>query len=590
MAWVNDKWIERPEREELIKSLDELVSAMLANEKSLTASEFEELSSYIDELERLKRINRSETDLLYFALEYFSDVHNPDNGGNWDGFELNSVDDAPSFHKEICADIDRVSNVDKNDKVAEAAPRSHGKSSYLSKATPLREVVFRKRKYIIIISETPSVSGPNLEWIAGQLKTNKKLREDFGPLLSPKQQMNIKDNSVEFIAYEERKDEPPKLLTLVQAASTNQALRGRNWNGTRPDLIIGDDLEDIKTNAATKEQRDKLQDWFSQTVMPLGDPKGKKTAFIVMGTVVHEDSLLNDLLKNRADFRSKKYRAIIQEPDRMDLWDQCKAIYLSDQIDKNEREQKAYEFYLANKDEMDKGAVVLWPEVQPLWKLMAWKWANGSKAFNTEYQNEPRDEESQIFNLDKLVYYNESDLVDNNGRPMPLDYYAYWDVAAGKTSRADYNAIVTIARNRHTGIIYVVDAWGKKCPFHVAMDMVIEKIKQYGHSIFALETIGVGHDAYRQVRERLAKERIYGTKLKPVAHHGTNKEKRIEALEPLCENGFLRFMKHHSLLLEQLEAFPGGRHDDLPDALAGIVGIVGAGRTRKVYSKKPVGL
>ncbi|WP_148335308.1 phage terminase large subunit [Bacillus sp. AP8] len=559
---------------------------------SLAPEEYEELALNIDELERLRRIHRAEVDLLYFSHEYFSEVRNEGNAGNWDGFDLADVSDAAQFHREICSDIDEVSNVNTNEKLVEAAPRSHGKSSYLSKATPLREVVYRKRKYIIIISETPSVSVPNLEWIAGQLKTNTKLREDFGPLLSPKQQINPKDNSSEFIAWEDQgADLPPKLLTLVQAASTGQALRGRNWNGTRPDLIIGDDLEDIKTNAATKELREKLRDWFSQTVMPLGDPKGKRTAFIIMGTVVHEDSLLNDLLHNRADFKSKKYRAIIEDPLRMDLWDECKSIYQSDQIAVNEREAKAREFYEANRELMDEGAIVLWEEVQPIWRLMTWKWANGSKAFNTEYQNEPRDEESQIFNPNTFQYFSESDLLDEYGRQMPLDFYAFWDVAMGKSSRSDYNAIVTIARNRMTGVIYIIDAWAKKCPAHEALNVAVDKIKEYEHKIFAVETIGAGHDFYRQLRDRLAKEKVYSTKLKPIAHHGANKEKRIEALEPMCENGFLRFQKRQGLLIEQLEQFPGGRHDDLADATAGVVSVIGGGgRPRKTFRYKPRGL
>jgi predicted phage terminase large subunit-like protein len=592
MAWVSNRWLPRKERQELIDSTKELIDAMLGAESKagLAPVEYEELDELVSELERLKRIHLAETDLLYFAWEYFSESRNPGNSGNWDGFELDSLDDAAEFHREICASIDEVSNVDKNAKIVRAAPRSHGKSSYLSKAAPLRETVFRKRKYIIIISETPSVSEPNLEWLSGQLKTNAKLRADFGPLLSPKQQMNDKDNSKEFIAWEPVGSDGKKQTTMVQAASTGQALRGRNWNGTRPDFIIGDDLEDIKTNAATKEQREKLRDWFAQTVMPLGDAKGEKTAFIVMGTVVHEASLLNDLLHNRADFKSHKYKALIEMPDRIDLWEKCQAIYQSDHIPINERETKAEEFYEANRAAMDEGAVVLWPEVQPIWKLMTWKWANGSKAFNTEYQNEPRDEESQIFVPDGFRYFDESDMFDSGGRPLPLDYYAYWDIAAGKSSRADYNAIVTIARDRRTGVIYVADSWAKKCPAHVALDVAVEKIKEFQHSIFAVEDIGVGHDMYRQLREKLAKDRVYRTKIKPVSSHSAKKENRIEALEPLCESGFLRFMKHHSLLLEQLEQFPTGQHDDLPDSLSGVVSLVGGGRARKIYRTKPDGV
>lgn len=591
IAWVDGRWIGREERAELIRTLEEYVDTF-DDLESLSDEELAELETVSAELERLKRIHRAEVDLLYFAWEYFSDIRNPHNPGNWDGFDLKSPEDAPQFHKEICAIIDRVSVKDRAAKVAVAAPRGHAKSSYLSKATPLREICFRKRKYIIIISETPSVSTSNLEWLANQLKFNKKLRADFGPLLSPKQQMNPRDNSSEFIAWEDHgEDEPPKQLTLLQAASTGQALRGRNWNGSRPDMVICDDLEDIRSNAATKEQREKLKSWFTQTVMPLGDPKGKRTAYIYMGTIVHIDSLLNNVIRYSTEFKSTLYKAIIEEPERMDLWEQCRAIYLDENLPKEERARKAEEFYKENKEEMDRGARVLWPEVQPLFRLFKWKWENGSKAFNTEYQNTPLDEESQIFNPENFRKFDDSDLYDKEGRPLPLDYYGFWDVAQGKNRRSDYNAIVIVARDRRSGVIYCDHVWAKKCPAHKALEQAVELIRQYNPRIFGVETIGVGFDMYRQLRERLAKEKLYFTKVKPIAAHAErNKEKRIENLEPLIESGFLRFRKDQNLLFEQMEQFPNGQHDDCPDALAGAVDLCGGVRRRRTYHKKPEGL
>ncbi|GAK03266.1 phage protein [Geomicrobium sp. JCM 19037] len=280
----------------------------------------------LEELTRLKRIQRAEGDLLYFAWEYFSETRNPGNPGNWDGFDLATLDEAPEFHRDICVEMDEVSHVRRNDKTAVAAPRAHAKSSYLSKGYPIREIVYRLRKYIIIISETPNVSTANMEWIRNQLKFNDKLRADFGGLLSPSDQSNIKDNGEEFIAWHER-DKKKHMVSLVQASSTGQRLRGRNWNGTRPDLIICDDLEDEKTNAGTPEQRKKLREWFSAVVMPLGDPKGEKTAYVYMGTTVHHDALLMRILYQRSDFKTQVYRAIIEPPINGDLWEECREIY-----------------------------------------------------------------------------------------------------------------------------------------------------------------------------------------------------------------------------------------------------------------------
>src|SRR5699024_11685864 len=40
--------------------------------------------------------------------------------------------------------------------------------------------------------------------------------------------------------------------------------------------------------------------------------------------------------------------------------------------------------------------------------LMTWGWDNGSKAFNTEYMNNPIDEESMIFNPQEFTYWDEA--------------------------------------------------------------------------------------------------------------------------------------------------------------------------------------
>jgi predicted phage terminase large subunit-like protein len=588
VAWINGRWVERNEREEIINATKQVVTAMSKNYHFLTPSELEELDSYISELERLERIHRSEVDLLYFSWEYFSELKNPFNIGNWDGFDIETVKDAPNFHNEICSLIDNVSNKKKNAKISVAAPRSHAKSSYLSKANPLREMVFRKRKFIVLFSETPTVAMGNLDWLSWQLKANKKLRDDYGELLSPKQQINPKDNTSEFITWEDKgENEPKKLLTYVKSVSTNQAIRGLNWNGTRPDYLVLDDIEGIHTNAGTPEQRAKLKDWFSSDVMPLGDAKGEKTAFIYMGTIVHQDSLLNNVINDNPEFKSVKYKAIINQPERQDLWEQCRSIYLDKNLNKDDRKEKAFSFYIDNKEEMDIGCSVLWKDAQPIFKLYTWKWSNGSKAFNTEYQNEPRDEESQIFVSEKFSEFILTELED-----QPLDYYSFWDVASGKNlKRTDYNAIVTIAKNRRTGFLYVVHAWASKCKMHEALKEAVDIIETFSPVTFGVEDIGIGHDMPKQLKEKLAQKNIYSTRIKAVSSHSKKKDDRIASLEPLVESGFLRFLKDKfSLLYEQMEQFPGGTNDDLPDALASVTELAGGiGKQNRTYRKKPKG-
>ncbi|WP_339306900.1 phage terminase large subunit [Paenibacillus sp. FSL R5-0519] len=584
MAWTNGKWIGRDERaaklNELTALLDVLEGVDIAD---LSAEDAADIDAQLAEYERLERIHRCETDLIEFALEYFSEARNPGNDGNWDGFDITDAAFAPIFHREIAVIMDDVSNVTTNDKVAVAAPRSHAKSTYLSKGFPLREIAYRKRKYEIIISDTPTVSSGNLDWIAMQLKSNVKLRADFGPLLSPKQQENPKDNSSEFIAWEPREDGTKKLLTKVEAASTGQALRGRNWNGVRPDLIVCDDLEDARPggNASTPDLRKKLRDWFAQTVVPLGDPKGKRTAFVYMGTTVHHEALLVDVLYNRADFKSRIYRAVIDWPERMDLWEACRLVYKDPDRPKEARAKDALELYEMNRAEMDRGVIVLWPEAQPIWRLMKFKWDNGSKAFNTEYQNNPVDEESMIFNPESFTYWDGKMELDAILRES--DVYMGVDFAMGK-QRGDYSAIVTIARHKKTGTKYVIDAYGERVKPDEFIRVIVEKVIRYQPIGIAAEAQAAQEFFVQKLKEALrAAGYPAGTRVKEI-HQRSRKELRIEAMLPDIEGGAIQFSKRHALLLEQFEYYGTGSHDDLPDATEMAVSISKTGR-KKVRNK-----
>ncbi len=564
MAWIDGRWIERNERAEIIETYRDYLAILDEQYEEIEDMPTDILEDYFEkanELERIERIHRCENDAYEFALEYFS-ARNPGNDGNWDGFDIETKADAPAFHLEMTDVIDDVSAVNTNAKIAIAAPRSHAKSTWFTKDAPIKEVCYRKRKYIIIISETPSVATANMEWIRNQLKFNRKLRDDFGPLLSPKDQSNIKDNGEEFIAWHPVEGGGKKQLALVQAASTGQALRGRNWNGARPDLILCDDLEDARPggNASTPEQRAKLLSWFAQTVMPLGDPKGKRTAFVVVGTTVHRESLLMNLLHNRSDFKSLIYKAIIEQPRRQDLWEQCRLIYV-DRENPN-RSEDARRFYETNLEDMSEGARVLWPEVQPLWKLMTWKWDNGSLAFNTEYMNNPIDEESMVFNPEKFTYYE-----------RPIDYLSDnftvavgVDFAMGK-ERSDYSAIVTVAKEKDTGAIFVIDAWGERIKPDDFLKKIVEKVLEYQPTVIAAEAQAAQEFFVDELKKALVRVGYPAdTRVKKIKHR-SRKELRIEAMLPSIENKTIQFNRNHALLLEQFEQYGTGSHDDLPDGL-----------------------
>ena len=528
----------------------------------------------LNQLQKDYRKTRSEYDILYFTYEYFSEDRNPDNDDNLIPAGV-SIEDAPDFHVELCHKLEEQSLYKPTKKICWAAPRGHAKTMYNSNTYPIHEIVFDKRKFVLIISETAGLSTGLIRFIAEQLKYNQKLREDYGEFLSPSQQMNTLDNSEMFETSNG---------CMVRAASIGKAIRGARNGSQRPDLIICDDLESAE-NTNTQEARDKNLHWYNSVVVPIGTPE--KTGIIYMGTMVHGSGLLPNILE-RAEYDSRIYSAVVQEPDNQDMWnfyeDMLRDLNNSSRLEDSER------FYQDNKQQMDAGVQTLWSSRFPYKDLIQKKVEVGSRAFSSEYLNLPSDPDSQIFNENIVHYFHdeELDLDKKNNYARRYDLYSFWDIAIGRTKRSDYNAIVTIAKDRRTGVIYVIDAWAAKVPMHKAKEVAVEKILQFKPRIFGVESVQAQYEMYRQLQQDCYQQGIYNTRIKPVKPT-VKKEERIELLEPMFENGYLKIKTTQRLLKEQLEQFPNADHDDLPDALASCVDLAGHA-TSRTYQKKPQGI
>jgi hypothetical protein len=105
-----------------------------------------------------------------------------------------------------------------------------------------------------------------------------------------------------------------------------------------------------------------------------------------MGTLVNPHGLLPYVMQ-RADFTSKRYSAIVNPPDNVELWEKYEEIYRD--VDNPNRKDEAEDFYFMNQEEMDKGTKVLWQDRMPYYKLIQEKVNVGTRAFNSEYLNLP---------------------------------------------------------------------------------------------------------------------------------------------------------------------------------------------------------
>jgi predicted phage terminase large subunit-like protein len=521
-----------------------------------------------EERKQCERITRCWGSTLEFMYEYFSDSRNELNENNLipEGIDIT---DAPKFHQELTGYLDSY-HADPTQRIAWSVPRSHAKSTYLSNMYPIYNIVYNLRQFIVIISETQDSAKLFADYVNNQLKHNEKLREDFGELMDKDGRGNTKDNSEKFVT---------KNNIMVAIGSLQKQLRGMKFLNARPDLIIMDDLESEK-NTNTPELRQKNLTWYTKVVNPLGDPQ--RTAFIYMGTLVNPYGLLPYVM-GRADFKAKRYSAIVSPPEREELWEQYEETY-RDQENPN-RKDDAEAYYFENQEEMDKGVEVLWQDRMPYYKLIQEKVNVGTRAFNSEYLNLPYSSEDAIFKPENFTFYDDDELYDEQGRLKPLDFFGFWDVAI--TGKGDYNSIITVARDRVTGIFYVIDSWNGKVNAHEALKMAEQKILEYEYHTFGVETIQAQFSLFQQLKVNMSKRSFFKTRLKAV-NPRTKKEIRIEALEPMVEAGQIRFKRQHRLLLEMMELFPEHEHDDSVDALASCIDMAGNHRKR-MFQNKPKG-
>lgn len=581
MAYVNGRWLEREERTQYIEALSKKGRALAQLVKSGLATEYQqaELSPTLTEIQRLRRIQRAEVDMAYFAYEYLSDALNSENEDN---IIMNSPDGQPHdpiellapIHREFFSLCDHVSNEERNARLAIAAARGHSKSGVFSNAFPLHQIAFRKRKYVLVISETDSLSKKLIGWVNKQLKFNSKLQADFGVLMYESNSRNEKDNEEAFITLSN---------SLVEASSAGKQLRGKRHGSARPDLVIVDDPSSVN-NEGTREAREKLVHWFNSVVVPIGS---KATSIVLVGTMVSATGLLNHVLK-RKDFKSSFHGALISEPTNPKLWDEYCEIYA-----RAEEKDEPDAFYFANEEALEDGVELAWSWRWTYRALMHEKVNMGTRAYNSEYRNLAFSEDEQFFFPEQYEKYHYQSI----GNELYINYadlkipvreltkVAAWDIAMGKNKRSDYNAIIILGKYEKTGHIFVLDELVTKEPAHKFLDYSVEKIRQWQVSTYVVETINAYHEFYRQLQERLRLESIYSCRLKDVKSQNSSKEQRIEALQPLFENKTLVLNDRHTMLNDMLAQYPFHDHDDAPDALQMAVDNIARPKARIV--RKP---
>ena len=183
----------------------------------------------------------------------------------------------PQFHREAWAlyssDYPQVECM---------APREHAKTTALTFDYVLAEALFKVSDYIILISSTEDLAAEALSNVSEELRENEDLIRDF------KIAGFDSDTKTDIIVRFTNGD---RFRILCRGAE--QRIRGRMWNGKRPNLIVADDMEDDE-QVENADRRTKFRRWFFRAAKQALSKRGK---IRIHGTVLHDDSLLSRLAK-----------------------------------------------------------------------------------------------------------------------------------------------------------------------------------------------------------------------------------------------------------------------------------------------------
>jgi len=322
-----------------------------------------------------------------------------------------------------------------------------------------------------------------------------------------------------------------------------------------------DDLDSDEL-VRTKSRRDQHEEWFTKSVLGMAGA-GQKMDVVVAGTIIHPHSLLSKMIS--PDFfhgwEKYRYKAIIQ-PSKSSLWRTWEKIYI-DATNPTRRED-ARRFFEENEDDMMHGVEVLWPEGDGYYHLMEFKINKGIRAFESEKQNNPVDPTTVLFDFSKIMTFNLEDININD-----LDIYGAIDPASGDAKlKGDLAAIVTIGKDRKTGIKYVLDVKADESTPSACIEYIKLMHEQYDYKKF-----GVDSDSLKLFKTFIEKEipdlrlTLYDLRLQ--------KRKRIDRLEPPMHNGTIRIQENQIELIEELTFYPKSEHDDVLDALEIAVRLTG---------------
>ena len=420
--------------------------------------------------------------------------------------------------------------------VAIAAPRGHAKSTAGTLAYGLCAMLFREHKFLVIVSDTESQASMFLNAIKTELAENEAIGELFNLTKNDKGQVVFdKDAETDVIVSF---TDGHKFRIVAKGAE--QKLRGLLWDGTRPDLMILDDLENDEL-VMNKDRRTKLRRWFFAALVPALSPRGKLRYW---GTVLHMDSLLESFMprdyapdtvhdglktfsiRPRVMWKAIKYKAHTKDFSKI-LW--------------KERYNKA--FFVERMEEFSRQGI---PDV-----------------YSQEYLNIPIDESVAFFKRTDLLEMGAED------KKRKMTYYITADLAISETEQADYSVFV-IGGMDENRLLHITNVIRDRLDGRELVDTILALHRMYQPVAIGIEEMQVSKSIGPFLREEMIAQNTF-PQLIPMKHMGKDKQTRARSIQARTRAKTVKFDKGSDWFPDfedEVLKFPRAKHDDQVDAFA----------------------
>jgi predicted phage terminase large subunit-like protein len=395
--------------------------------------------------------------------------------------------------------------------------RGSAKSTIVTMSYALWSILgIQQKKFVLILSKTQSQAKTHFTNLKRELESNELLRADLGP---------FKEESDEWGSFT---IVIPKYNARITAASSEQSIRGIRHGEFRPQLILADDVEDLQS-VKTLEGRDKAHQWFTGEVIPAGD---KKTRIIVIGNLLHEDSLLKRL---------------------------------STGIENNLL-NGVYRFYPL----LGENDVIAWPGKYPDLAAVESerKRVGNESSWQREYLLRIIPDLERVVQESWIHYYET--LPDEDS-----DTFRYTatgiDLAISESTTADFTAMVSgkiFGTGKNLCIYILPNPVNERLDFPTTLERAKLLSTTLGHGTrtrLFIESVGYQQALIQQLKTENYPAEEFQT-------HGQDKRARVAVTTSLIQNGRIIFPKQGAeRLIQQLVGFGSERHDDLADAFAILV-------------------